>query len=434
MMTQTDGWWVAIDSAMGLRRSPHAASESTFEADDNVFTKRMSIPPTIFAVYLPTALLAFSQGLLIATLPLYAQSFGVGYKAISVAVGAAAIGTLVMDVPAGALLGRIGLRPAMIGGSALVAVSTLALAFTKDFNLVVVMRVLAGIGTAMWGLSRHAYIAEAIPVGQRGKALSTFGGINRIGLFVGPVLGGVIADLLGLRWSFVAGAILAGFALAISITMLRPVPRVPGPAHRERWSLVKQAMRRNWQDLSAAFVALTMAQMIRAGRYLLIPLYGADTLHLNAADIGLIMTIGALTDVAMFVPAGIVMDRFGRKVASVPSFTVMAIGVAMIPSTHSFLGLAAASVVIGLGNGLGSGAMMTLGADLAPNGATGEFLGVWRLIGDVGATLGPLTVGWVAASIGLSGSAYALALMGVGAALTIAFLVKETRLVGESQT
>jgi predicted MFS family arabinose efflux permease len=63
----------------------------------------------------------------------------------------------------------------------------------------------------------------------------------------------------------------------------------------------------------------------------------------------------------------------------VPSFAVMALGVALIPLAGDFEGLLLASVVIGLGNGLGSGAMMTLGADLAPPGATGEFLGVWRL-------------------------------------------------------
>jgi MFS family permease len=388
---------------------------------------RLRISSTVLSIFLPTALLAFSQGLLVATLPLFAQDFGVGYQAISLAVGAAAIGTLVMDVPAGALLGKMGLRPAMIGGSALVAVSTLLLAFTEHFPAVVALRLLAGVGTAVWGLSRHAYIAEAIPVAQRGQALSTFGGINRMGLFLGPVLGGVIASGLGLRWSFVVSAMLAGAALAISAALLEALPREQGPPHRERWGRVRQAVRANWRDLSAATAALTMAQMIRAGRYLIIPLYGADVLGLDASRIGLVMTVGALVDVAMFVPAGIVMDRFGRKVASVPSFTVMALGVAMIPLADSFAGLIAASVVIGLGNGLGSGAMMTLGADLAPPGATGEFLGVWRLIGDVGASAGPLVVGVVAASAGLRGGAWVLAATGVGAAATIALLVRETR-------
>jgi len=90
-------------------------------------------------------------------------------------------------------------------------------------------------------------------------------------------------------------------------------------------------------------------------------------------------------------------------------------------------------VVIGLGNGLGSGTMMTLGADLAPEGATGEFLGLWRLIGDAGAFLGPISVGLIAGAAGLRGSAMLLAVVGVAASLTLAFLVQETRHVAVKQ-
>ena len=167
--------------------------------------------------------------------------------------------------------------------------------------------------------------------------------------------------------------------------------------------------------------------MIRAGRHLIVPLYGADRLGLDAAQIGLIMTTAALLDVAMFVPAGMVMDRFGRKVAAVPSFAMMAVGVGLIPAASGFAGLLLAAAVIGLGNGLGSGTMMTLGADLAPPGATGEFLGIWRLIGDAGALGGPLAVGLVASAFGLTGGALALAGIGLAAALTLALLVRETR-------
>ncbi|HEX5498882.1 MAG TPA: MFS transporter, partial [Thermomicrobiales bacterium] len=70
---------------------------------------------------------------------------------------------------------------------------------------------------------------------------------------------------------------------------------------------------------------------------------------------------------------------------------------------------------------------MTLGADLAPRGATGEFLGLWRLIGDIGAAAGPLAVGAVAAAFGLVDGAYVLAIIGLIAALTMAGLVRETR-------
>ncbi len=380
------------------------------------------------AVYLPTALLAFSQGLLLATLPLYAAGFGVSYGLISLAVAAASLGTLATDLPAGALLERLGLRPAMILGSGLVTLSTLALFTTERLEQVVAFRLAAGVGTALWGLSRHAYLAQTVPAARRGQALSVFGGINRIGVFLGPVLGGVVAGAFGLRASFVLAAALAGLALLLSVLFLRPAPRAEAALARgDRWRLVGRLLRSHGRDLGAAAVAQTFAQMIRAGRHLIVPLYGAERLGLDAAQVGLVMTISAIVDVAMFVPAGLLMDRFGRKVASVPSFAVMGIGVALIPLADGFAGLVAAGVVIGLGNGLGSGAMMTLGADLAPPRATGEFLGVWRLIGDVGSSAGPLAVGLVAGRLGLVGGAYALAGVGFLAALTIALLVRETR-------
>jgi MFS family permease len=389
----------------------------------------MRVSPLVIGVYLPTALLAFGQGLLLATLPLFADGFGVSYELISLAVSAAALGTLAMDLPAGALLHRLGLRPAMIIGCAMVAASTLALVVVEQFSYLIALRVIAGVGTALWGLSRHAYITEVIPPAQRGKAISTFGGINRIGVFGGPLIGGIVATAFGLRASFAVSAVLATAALVIAILLVRPVSRVDAELTiRHRWLRVGLTLRAAWRDFLAASVAQTFAQMIRQGRHLIIPLYAQNQLGLDVAAIGLIMSISAIVDVSMFVPAGILMDRFGRKVASVPSFGVMALGVALIPFATDFGSLLLAAIVIGLGNGLGSGAMMTLGADLAPPGATGEFLGIWRLIGDTGAAAGPLLVGVVASTFGLVGGTFVLAGVGLAASLTIALLVRETRL------
>jgi len=382
----------------------------------------------VLAVYLPTVLLAFGQGMLLATLPLYADGFDVSYTWVSIAVSAAALGTLVTDVPAGALLGWIGLRRAMIGGTTLVVIGTVASIAVDSLAWFIAMRVLAGVGTALWGLSRHAFIAEAVPAAGRGQAISTFGGINRVGVLGGPAIGGLIGGAFGLQAPFVVSGVLAAAALGVALRWIPTVDRsAPRTAHRHRWSLVATLARTHRRDLAAAAIAQTFAQMIRQGRHFIIPLYGAERIGLDAAQIGLIMTVAAVLDASMFFPAGLLMDRFGRKVAAVPSFAVMAVGVSLIPSTDSFASLLLAAVVIGFGNGLGSGTMMTLGADLAPRGATGEFLGVWRLIGDVGQVGGPIVVGTMAGVLGLGRSAYVLAAVGVAATLTLAFLVRETR-------
>jgi MFS family permease len=120
------------------------------------------------------------------------------------------------------------------------------------------------------------------------------------------------------------------------------------------------------------------------------------------------------------------MDQLGRKFAIVPSFLIQAIGLGLVPLTGSFASLTLATTLVGFGNGLGSGSMMTLGADLAPTDARGEFLGVWRMIGDAGLSGGPLVVGVVADLIVLPAAAWALSATGLAAALIFARFVPET--------
>ena len=138
-------------------------------------------------------------------------------------------------------------------------------------------------------------------------------------------------------------------------------------------------MIREHHAIAPACAAHLCVSVIRSARNVLIPLYGADQLGLGAADIGVVTSLSYSVDMLMFYPAGLLMDRFGRKFASVPSFLVQAVGIAAIPLTGSFAGLAAVAVLIGFGNGIGSGTMLTLGSDLAPGNARGEFLGVWAL-------------------------------------------------------
>jgi len=383
----------------------------------------------VLAVYIPTALLSFGQGILLATLPVFADdAYDVSYGVVSFVVAAAALGTLITDVPAGAFLAKIGLRRAMLGGSALVALSTILLVFDLPLEVVIALRLVAGVGTAVWGLSRHAYIAAAIPVAMRGRAVSVFGGINRIGVLGGPAIGGFLGEVFGLQSAFVASGLMATAALVLSFVVVKVgAEKASTNTRRTRWSMVGRLFRTNGRDLAAASVAQIFAQMIRSGRQLIIPLYGKEVVGLDLAQIGLVMTVATVLDVAMFVPAGLLMDRFGRKVAAVPSFAVMAVGVGLIPLATDYAGLMLAAMVIGFGNGLGSGTMMTLGADLAPPEAAGEFLGLWRLVGDAGAVGGPLIVGAMAVTFGLEGSAYALAAIGAAAALTLGLLVRETR-------
>jgi len=97
----------------------------------------------------------------------------------------------------------------------------------------------------------------------------------------------------------------------------------------------------------------------------------------------------------------------------------------MVPFTGSFAGLLTAGLVTGFGNGLGSGINMTLGADFSPSTARGEFLGVWRLIGDLGTAGGPLLVSGVTVATSLGAASLATGAIGLAGAAIMYFLVPE---------
>lgn len=382
------------------------------------------------SVYLPTLILSLCRGLLLPVLPVYASSFDISYSLIGLLLAGEAMGMLIADVPAGGLLRRFGRKWTMILGIALVALSVAALFWSASVWEVLLLRVATGVGEALWNLSRHAYLTEATMSAERGRALALFGGTTRLGLFAGPAAGGLIATTYGIRAPFLVFAALCLVALVAVLLFTERAkdrPRLEPGARREsgRHHLLT-VLRQHSRTLIFAGSGQLFAQMIRASRQVLIPLFGTSVLGLDLQTIGLIMSTSSFIDMTMFYPAGVLMDRLGRKYAIIPSFLCQALGMALLPLSAGAMSLLLFAALIGLGNGLGSGTMMTLGSDLAPRDSLGEFLGVWRLIGDGGSMGAPLAVGAVADALGLSTAALVMAGVGLVAAGVFAFAVPET--------
>jgi len=379
------------------------------------------------SVFLPTIVLAFGEGMLVPVLPLYVASLGVPFWWVGLVLAAEAIGMLIADLPAGALMGRIDRKVAMLVGVGVLALATLAMAWAEGVAMVFALRLIAGLGSTLWGISRHAYLTDVVPLQQRGRMIAAFGGAQRIGGLAGPVVGGAIAVAGGFAATFLVYAGVAALAfLFCAVYLERSAPSGPRAAGGRRGASWKAVWVGQGRLLAMAGAGNLLAQGIRSGRRIVIPLYGAAALGLDVQQIGWIVSVAAAFDVALFPLAGWVMDRFGRKWAIVPSFLVQALGMALVPLTGGFGALMAAASLIGLANGLGSGTMMTIAADLAPPGAVGEFLGVWRLIGDGGAMGGPVLVGALADALSLPLATFVIAGVGVRAALTFAYGVPET--------
>jgi MFS family permease len=383
----------------------------------------------LLSIYIPTVMFSFGQGLLVPILPLYAAEYGGSYSLAGLVVAAGWIGTMIGDVPVGMLLRKLGYKNAMIIGSVLFGGATIALAFAGSPFELVALRIVAGIGIAFYQISRHTFVAHQVPPDIRGRAIAVFGGINRVGHFLGPLVGGFVAAFYGLAAAIMVAGFVALGIVVLAILLVREPASEDADSKKQAldFGVLKEVIQHNPRELAAGGVAQVFAQMIRAGRQIVIPLYAAYAIGLDPAQVGQIVSASHFVEMFLFIPAGIIMDRWGRKAAAIPSFAIMGGAMLMVPFTDSYLSLMLVASLIGIGQGIGSGTMMTLGADLAPPGKTGEFLGLWRLIGDSGHAVAPMAIGAVADIIGLYLTAGIVGGIGFMSAGTIGAFVRETR-------
>jgi MFS family permease len=376
------------------------------------------------SVYLPTFLFAVGQGAVIPIVALHARDLGATVAIAGLIVALRGIGNMAFDVPAGMLVSRLGERRAMVVGATMMVFVAIAAGTSRSPWVFAAVVLVMGCATAIWMLARLAYVSDVAPTEYRGRALSLLGGTNRVGNFVGPFVGAGAALLVGLEGAFYLQGALALSAAAVLWFTSRDDREerlsAAGSEHPNVRRVLKDH-RHVW--LTAGTVALTIS-LLRASREVILPLWG-DHVGLSAPQVSVIFGVSASIDMLLFYPAGMVMDRWGRKWTAVPCLVLLSAGLMLLPLTTGFASLLGVGMFLGFGNGLGSGIVMTLGSDFTPRIGRGEFLGVWRLVSDIGAASGPVVISAVTAAATLGTAAVVVGAIGVAGAAMMVVRVAE---------
>jgi MFS family permease len=351
------------------------------------------------AVYLPALLYGIGQGAIAPVVALSATHLGASVAVAGLVVAAAGLGQVIGDIPAGALTNRIGERSAMLAATILVSFALAACLVVPNVWGLAVAIGCTGLAGAVWGLARQAYLSEAVPIELRARALSTLGGVQRIGSFIGPFLGAGAMKFLGTDgayWVHLVAAVLACLVL-VSLPDVEH-RRGRGPvAAQSTWVVIRD----HFPVLRTLGVGALLVGAVRASRQVVIPLWALH-IGLDAQTTSVIFGLSGAVDMLLFYPAGSVMDRLGRKWVAVPSMIVLGLAHLLLPLTHTATTLIAVALLMGIGNGLGAGVIMTLGADASPPVGRAQFLGAFRLFADTGNGAGPLLLAGATALLGLA--------------------------------
>ncbi len=375
----------------------------------------------IISGYAPTLISSIGFGGVIPLIPVVAVRLGASAGQAALVTAALGIGQLVGDLPAGVLASHIGDKWSIVLACLLDAAALVTMFFSTSVAMLTLVVFIDGLAGAVFGLARQTYLTEAVPLKYRARALSSLGGVFRIGFFVGPLITAVVVAHFPLGVAFLVAAGTSFTAAVITAAL----PDLPTSSARRREALAASTAPQNptistWTVLREhRFVLLTQGtgimvlMMIRSARQVIVPLW-CEQAGMSASTTSVIFALSMGFETILFFPGGLIMDRLGRWAVVVPSLLMLGIGLALLPLTHTALTISLVGAILGIGNGLSSGVVMTLGSDASPDIGRPQFLAGWRMMSDTGNSTGPLIISAVTvfaplavASLVLAGIAWA---------------------------
>lgn len=364
-------------------------------------------------------LMSIAEYSLLPIIPASATSIGADIPTAGLIAGMLMIGVLLTDLPAGRLVDRIGERASMIWGATAGGIGVLLVVFSQVLWLMALGVLLLGAGVAVFSLARHAFFAEHMPIEFRARALSLLGGTFRAGAFLGPLIGSWLIHAFGVHSVYWLAAM---SCLLATVILLGTKPDRIRPTESGITAGIWATAKANRKQLATLGVGSAILGAIRTTRQVGLPLW-ALTISLSPQETSFYIGLAGVLDFALFYTSGQIMDRYGRFWAAVPpliGLSLMHMLVFAVNGPTSFLLICTA---MALANGLGSGIILTIGADLAPPEARNDFLASYRLIIDVGVAVATPTLSALATTIGLAASMATFGVVGLfGAGLMWKYL------------
>lgn len=332
-------------------------------------------------------------GVLLPVVPRFIEGpLGGSDVAVGISVGVFSLTAVLMRPFAGRMGDRRGRRPIMVVGATIVAASVIAYTIADTIGLLVVFRLIAGVGEALFFVGAAASVTDLAPEERRGEAVSLFSLALYGGISFGPLLGEALLDASGFDAVWWCGFAFATAAavLAVRVADARPegaATATPGRLIHPAALLPGTVLACTVWGFSAfsTFVSLYALELGMSGSRFVFFTYSFTVL--------LIRLFGAR-----------IPDAIGpRRSATIATMTVGA-GLLVMSVWGEPAGLYLGSFVFGIGQAFAFPALMTLAVRDAPPRERGAVVGTYSAFVDLAFGLGAVSLGPVAHLVGYRGA------------------------------
>lgn len=327
-------------------------------------------------------------------LPAYTDDLGLSKGAAGILSGSFAAGTLIASLPAGLMAARVGPRPTLLAGLALLGASCVAFGFADDIVVLDAARFGQGVSSALAWSGALTWVILAAPKSRRGSVIGGILGVAVAGELFGPAIG-ALADSAGTEVVFSCVALVA-IALGVAAMRMPDPGRDPRELGEFRVTLLEPTvLRATW---FVAAPALVFGLIV-----VLVPLR-IDELGGSARLVAAGFIIGAACEALTAPIVGRLSDRVGRLRPYLIGLVVLGVATAIVPFPDALALVVAALVAIAIGSGFCFPPAMAMLSDAAsatglPQGLAAGLINVAWAGGQVSGSVGGGALAGVAGDV-----------------------------------
>jgi len=321
-------------------------------------------------------LIGFGEELWTKFLPKYLEALGATAPIVGLFGTGQDFFDAVYQYPGGWLSDRYGRRRAFLIFIALASVGYLVYLFSPSWPVVFVGLALSLAWHSMASPAIFAVIGDSLPRERRAMGFTMQSILKRVPIVIAPIIGGALIAsrgvLSGVHISLVITLVLAGVTALLVLRVNIPIQRAEAINIRGVWQsfhsalkrlLISDAIIRTCEGMTGVFAIL----------------YVTNVLHFSVARYGTLVAIQMTTSILIYIPAGKIADRVGRKPFVIATFFSFALFPLAVVFASNFVLLVVAFIIGGLRE-IGEPARKAMIVDFARDDLRARSVGLYYLI------------------------------------------------------
>ncbi|MEC4812368.1 MAG: MFS transporter [Scytonema sp. PMC 1069.18] len=328
--------------------------------------------------------------------PKLAQALSVNPSNLGLLVTVFTLPAVLLGPFIGVLADRLGRKKIIVPSLILFGIAGTACAFARDFNLLLLLRFLQGIGAASLLSLSITLIGDLYAGDKRTTAMGYNASFTSIGTASYPIIGGTLATF-GWYYPFALPILAIPIGLVVLFVLKNPEPK--GERNLQEYLRNALLALKN-RKLAGLFIGSAANFILLYGAYVTyLPQLISDTFEAPASTIGVLLSSVSVAITITSSQLGRLARKFHTTTLIRASFVLYALALLIIPFVSNLWLLLIPTTIFGIGLGIGAPSIQTRLTEVAPKEYLATILSVNGTFFGLGQTLGPLLM-LVAFSLG----------------------------------